>query len=116
MAEAGCWYTHLGIESGDPATLEGVGKKITLEQVEEACRLLKKHKIKVLGLFMLFNVWEEDGTLRFEDIATTQKTLDFADRLVGNGSSISSAGPSPYPILEARFTILLCGTTSSSRG
>jgi anaerobic magnesium-protoporphyrin IX monomethyl ester cyclase len=82
MAQAGCWYTHLGIESGNPATLEGIGKKITLEQVEVACRLLKKHKIKVLGLFMLFNVWEENGTLRFEDIATTQKTLDFADRLV----------------------------------
>jgi len=56
MAEAGCWYVHLGIESGNPETLYGIQKQITVEQILEACALLKKYNIQVLGLFMLFNV------------------------------------------------------------
>ncbi len=99
MAEAGCWYVHLGIESGNPEALRGIRKNITLEQVESACRLLKKYGLKIHGLFMLFNVWEQDGQLRFEDAAMTQQTLDFARRLVDQrlldyiGWSITT----PYP-------------------
>lgn len=99
MAESGCWYVHLGIESGNPQALKGIKKNITLEQVISACRLLKKYRIKVHGLFMLFNVWEEEGQLRFEDVAMTQNTLDFARRLVDEkfldyiGWSITT----PYP-------------------
>jgi anaerobic magnesium-protoporphyrin IX monomethyl ester cyclase len=99
MVEAGCWYVHLGIESGNPEALKGIKKNISLEQVEAACRLLKKYRVKIHGLFMLFNVWEEEGQLRFEDVAMTQKTLDFAKKLVDEklldyiGWSITT----PYP-------------------
>ncbi len=82
MSKSGCWYVHLGIESGNDETLRGIGKKITLDQVVGACQLLKKYKIKVLGLFMLFNVWEEGGILNYEDAALSTKTLDFARKLV----------------------------------
>lgn len=82
MSRSGCWYVHLGIESGNEQTLRGIGKQITLEQVVEACRLLKKYKIKVLGLFMLFNVWEENGQLQYEDVSLSLKTLNFARKLV----------------------------------
>lgn len=81
MAEAGCWYVHLGIESGNERTLRGIGKGVTLAQVEEACRVLKDHGIKVHGLFMLFNVWEEGGQLVFEGVEETLRTLEFADKL-----------------------------------
>ena len=81
MAESGCWYVHLGIESGNEATLRGTRKGVTLPEVEAACALLKKHGIRVLGLFMLFNAWEEDGELRFEDAAMTERTLSFAEGL-----------------------------------
>ncbi|OHB44438.1 MAG: hypothetical protein A2Y13_08550 [Planctomycetes bacterium GWC2_45_44] len=99
MAKSGCWYVHLGIESGNAETLKGIGKHVTLTQVVEACRLLKKYKIKVLGLFMLFNVWERDNELKYENIEMTDQTLDFARKLVADrlldyiGWSITT----PYP-------------------
>lgn len=99
MRRAGCWYVQLGIESGNEKTLRGIGKKINLQQVVEACRLLKKYGIKVFGLFMLFNVWEDENKLYFEDIEMTKKTLEFAERLV-NGKLlnwISWMITTPYP-------------------
>ena len=82
MSESGCWYVQLGIESGNEATLRGIHKHITIEQIMQACRLLKEYKIKVLGFFMLFNVWEEAGALKFEDVAASERTLQFAEQLV----------------------------------
>lgn len=99
MAEAGCWYVHLGIESGNQETLDGIKKQITITQVVEACRLLKKHNIQILGLFMLFNVWEENGELRYEDISKTKNTFSFIESLIHEklldyiGWSITT----PYP-------------------
>lgn len=99
MAESGCWYVHLGIESGNPATLKGIKKNIDLDQVVAACKLLHKYKINIFGLFMLFNVWEEDGRLCFEDVAMTRNTLDFARRLVNERllDYISWTITTPYP-------------------
>jgi len=99
MAKAGCWYVHLGIESGNERTLKGIGKRVTLEQVRNACKVLKEHGIKVHGLFMLFNVWEENGKLQFEGLEETRQTLDFAESLAADrlvdymGWSITT----PYP-------------------
>jgi radical SAM superfamily enzyme YgiQ (UPF0313 family) len=48
---------------------------------------------------MLFNVWEEDGQLKFEDVSMTQRTLSFAKKLADErlldyiGWSITT----PYP-------------------
>lgn len=42
MAEAGCWYVLIGIESGNRRTINGIEKRVSLEEVEESCRLLKK--------------------------------------------------------------------------
>ena len=99
MAESGCWYVHLGIESGNQRTLDGIKKHITLEQVEQACTLLKKYNIKVFGLFMLYNVWEDDECLQYEDTQDTLKTLAFAKRMVDRGllSYVSSTIATPYP-------------------
>lgn len=99
MAQSGCWYVHLGIESGNPETLKGIKKHITLDQVREACRLLKKYDIKVLGLFMLFNVWEEDGELKFEDVAKTKNTFRFIESLVNERllDYIGWSVTTPYP-------------------
>jgi radical SAM superfamily enzyme YgiQ (UPF0313 family) len=81
MAEAGCWYVHLGIESGNPETLRGIKKGITLEQVLSATKLLSRYGIKVMGLFMVYNVWEEEGKLHYEDTAKSWQTLKFAHQL-----------------------------------
>jgi len=99
MAESGCWLASLGIETGNAETLVGVRKHFTHAQVEETCRLLKQYGIKVQGLFMLFNVWEQDGELRVEDAAMSKKTVEYAARLLDRrlldhtGWSITA----PYP-------------------
>lgn len=82
MSRSGCWYVQLGIESGNEETLRGIRKHITKEQIIQACRLLKEYKIKILGFFMFFNVWEEEGGLKFEDVASCERTLEFAGKLV----------------------------------
>jgi anaerobic magnesium-protoporphyrin IX monomethyl ester cyclase len=99
MARSGCWCAGLGIESGNPEALKGICKGITLQQAEQACRLLKKHGLKVHAFFMLFNVWEDQGALKYEDAAMTRNTLNFARGLVDQklldylGWSITT----PYP-------------------
>lgn len=82
MAKSGCWLAFLGIESGNQETLNGINKKISLEDIERTCRLLKKHDIKVFGLFMTFNVWEENGKLRYEGVHDSINTLCYAKRLM----------------------------------
>lgn len=99
MAEAGCWYVLMGIESGNKNALKGINKHITLEEVETACRLFKKHNIKVQGLFMLYNVWEEDGELRYEDTEMVKKTFKYASELFNKGllDYIGWSITVPYP-------------------
>ena len=99
MAQAGCWMVSMGIESGNEEALRGIRKFITLEQVEKACTLLKKHGIKVQGLFMLFNVWERNGKLEYESVEMTTNTLKFADRLIDQGllDYIGWSITTPYP-------------------
>ncbi len=99
MADAGCWYVHIGIESGNERTLKGVRKMITLEQVKNACKILKKYNIKVMGLLMLLNVWEEDGKLAYEGVKETMKTLEFARRMIDEKllDYVSSSITTPYP-------------------
>ena len=99
MAEAGCWYVLLGVESGNQEAINGIQKRITLEQVERACRLFHKHGIKVMGLFMLFNVWEENGILCYEDTAAVKNTFKYIERTVSEGlmDYIGWSVTVPYP-------------------
>lgn len=99
MARSNLWYVHLGIESGNQETLQGVNKKITLEQVINCCRILKKEGIKICGLFMLFNVWENKGRLMFEDIRKTINTLNFSRKLLEMKliDNFTCSQATPYP-------------------
>ncbi len=99
MAEAGCWLVHLGIESANQRTLDGIKKCITVEQGLAACELLKRYQIKTLGLFMLFNVWEENRKLCYEGVSDTKKTIALAGKLLKNRKiQLMSASPTlPYP-------------------
>jgi len=77
MKKCNFWLVQLGIESGNQRTLNGIGKKITLEQVIEACRLLKNHGIKVYGYIMIYHAWEENGTFCYETPEDVDRTLNF---------------------------------------
>ena len=60
------WIVHLGVESANDRVLDGIEKKITVEQTERCLKFLKKQKIRVLLYMMAFQLWEEDGRLQFE--------------------------------------------------
>ncbi len=81
MKQAGVWYLHLGIESGNPETIKGTRKKISKEEVERCCEILQARGIKIWGLFMYFNLWEENGQLKGEDFAMSLNTLNYARSL-----------------------------------
>jgi radical SAM superfamily enzyme YgiQ (UPF0313 family) len=53
MKETGCYYIDFGIESGSQDVLDKMKKSITLEQIERAVRLTRKHKIMRGAFFML---------------------------------------------------------------
>ena len=52
MRRAGCYRISFGIESGNQAVLDGLGKRITLEQVRDAVALAKAAGLEVFGFFM----------------------------------------------------------------
>ena len=99
MSESGCWQVHMGIESGNEETLKGIGKHITLQQVEDGCRMLRKYNIEVVGMFMLYNVWEDNGSLCFENTSKTKHTMEYALKLQGQGliNQFMWGPTNPYP-------------------
>ncbi len=99
MSESGCWQVHIGIESGNEETLRGIGKKITLQQVRDACEILRKYNIEVVGMFMLYNVWEENGRLQFENTKQTENTMKYALKLLSEGliNQVMWGPTNPYP-------------------
>ena len=99
LADSNCWYVHVGIETGNQETLSGIGKKISLDQVVEGCKLLKKYNIEIMGLFMFFNAWEGKSGLEYEDAEKAGNTLRFARRLIHDGliDYISWAQATAYP-------------------
>jgi radical SAM superfamily enzyme YgiQ (UPF0313 family) len=99
LKKAGCWYVHIGVETGNQRTLSGIGKKITLSQVIDSCKILKRHGIKVNALFMLYNIWEENDLLCFESTEENIVTLDFAKELLRKNlaSTVGVTITTPYP-------------------
>jgi anaerobic magnesium-protoporphyrin IX monomethyl ester cyclase len=85
IREMGAWLVFIGAESGNQRTLDGVKKKIKTEDIERCARLLSEQKIKVYGLFMGFNVWEEDGRLCYEGVEESRNTIRFAKGLINKG-------------------------------
>jgi radical SAM superfamily enzyme YgiQ (UPF0313 family) len=99
LNKMGCWLAYVGIESANQEVLDGVGKKLSLKQAMKGLSLLKKYGIKTQGYFMIFNVWEENGQLKFETPKMAQKTLKLARELVSGGllDAISWSIATPMP-------------------
>lgn len=106
MVKSGCWLGFLGIETGNDETLRGINKtgtakdkKTDTETAERSLTLLKKYGMKTFALLMAFNVWEENGQLKFEDREMTMKTFRFAEELIHKKKLdiISWSMTTPYP-------------------
>jgi hypothetical protein len=72
------WLVHLGVESANDRVLRGVSKKITVAQIENGLKILKKHGINVLLFMMAFQIWEEDGQLQLETPREVRHSLWWA--------------------------------------
>lgn len=85
--EAGMYRTAIGVESGDQAVLDDLGKNEKLEDIENAVRILKKHKIQIITFFVMGN---PKDTLESLD-----KSIEFAKKLAPEFSQFSMATPFP---------------------
>jgi radical SAM superfamily enzyme YgiQ (UPF0313 family) len=93
------WMVHIGVESGNQRTIDGLKKHINLDQVVQACRIFQAEGIKVFGFLMMYHAWEEDGALAFESPADVDKTFAFARRLMRDKliNYMSWQVATPYP-------------------
>lgn len=87
MRKAGCWMLSFGIESGDQALLDAVGKRAEVEQAEQAVATAKRAGIKVAGHFVL--------GLPGETAESLDKTLALAKRLPLDFEQFYCAVPFP---------------------
>lgn len=99
LSETNCWVVHLGIESANQRVLNGIKKKISVEDVVEACRNLKRHGVRVFGFLMMYQVWEEDGKLCVESPKEVDNSLAFLLKLRARKlvDYMSWAFATPYP-------------------
>jgi radical SAM superfamily enzyme YgiQ (UPF0313 family) len=87
MKKAGCWIIYLGIESGSQKILDAIGKRITLEQVRKAVKILKDSGIQVLGSFIIGFLQDTKETIK--------ETIKFAKSL--NLDYVQFSILTPYP-------------------
>jgi anaerobic magnesium-protoporphyrin IX monomethyl ester cyclase len=87
LARAGCENVWMGAESGSQKILDAMDKGITVEQIQEATALLKKHGIKP-SLFIQFGYLGETK----KDI---RLTIDMINKLMPHEIGISVSYPLP---------------------
>ncbi len=74
MNKAGCFAVYIGFESINPATLSLYNKGQGLEDIENSIRVVKKHSIRIHGMFVLGSDTDDIETIR--NTATFAKKLD----------------------------------------
>lgn len=85
--EAGCYHLAIGVESGDDRILKIIGKGITVKQVREAVRIIKKVGISLDTYYILGHPSETMETLR--------RTVNLVAKL--NTDNVAVGLMVPYP-------------------
>ncbi len=73
MKRAGCYVINLGVESGHPQILKNIKKGVTLEQLDYAHKLTRKHGIRTYSTFLVGSPGETEETFK--------TTIDFAKKI-----------------------------------
>lgn len=73
MKKAGCKMIRLGVESGSQRVLDEIRKGLTLKQIEDGVKMVRKHGIQALGGFMF--------GFPYDTKETVEQTIQFAKRL-----------------------------------
>lgn len=100
MKKAGCWNIFFGIESGTQSLLDNIKKKMTVEQMAEKVRLVKRVGIEIRGSFMI--------GLPGETPEMARKTIQFAIDLDPDYAQFTIT--TPYPGTELWQTAEQFGT------
>lgn len=87
MYKAGCRLVSIGVESGSQEILNNIGKKISLDDIRNTVKILKKNKIKIYNYFVIGLPWETEKTV--------EETIKFAIELDSNFISFYTATPLP---------------------
>ena len=87
MYKSGCRLVSIGVESGSQKMLDKIGKKITLDNIRNTVKILKKNKIKIYNYFVIGLPWETEETV--------EETIKFAIELDSNFISFYTATPLP---------------------
>jgi len=82
LERSGFWMALFGLESSNERALKGIKKRQTVLQMENTLNIMRRGNIKCFGLFMAFNVWEEDGKLCYENKEDSLRTLDYIKKLL----------------------------------
>ncbi len=87
MYKSGCRLVSIGVESGSQRMLNNIGKRITLDDIRNTVKILKKNKIKIYNYFVIGLPWETEETV--------EETIKFAIELDSNFISFYTATPLP---------------------
>lgn len=87
MKRAGCWSISYGIETGDEGVMKFIGKKTTLDKIEQAVRWTKEAGLLSKGFFIIGHPVDTHETIR--------KTMEYALSLPLDDISISMMTPFP---------------------
>lgn len=87
MKHAGMYRTAVGVETGNQSVMDDIGKGETLEDIENAFKILKKHKIQTIAFFVMGNPKDTEETL--------EETIAFAKKLSPTFAQFSMATPFP---------------------
>ena len=88
VSKLGCVMMGIGAESGSQRILDFLKKGITVEQIENAARILNKHRIVSEFSFMI--------GLPYETSDDTLKTISFVKKLRRIGPYVSTQSPQLY--------------------
>jgi anaerobic magnesium-protoporphyrin IX monomethyl ester cyclase len=81
LKRANFWLVRLGVESASDRVLTGIKKRMSLAKTERACEMLSRRGIKVFAFLMMFNLWEDKGTLQHESAQEVKDTIALVYRL-----------------------------------
>ena len=87
MYKSGCRLVSIGVESGSQEVLDNIGKKITLDDIRNTVKILKKNRIQIYNYFVIGLPWETEKTV--------EETINFAIELDSNFISFYTATPLP---------------------